>query len=166
MAEQRRLYRDGALADGRSDQLLVGVSILVDGGRVTWIRPADDEGPLGDAASVEIVDASGSTIIPGMVDAHSHVTLPGGAHWIDRLGDPDEAQRRYGEANGRLLTQAGVRWARDVGSAPSTGSSGEAGPALALEIRDRWRSRPAAPYVRAAGTWIMYTDTMPGRCKR
>ena len=45
----RRLYRDGALADGRSDRLRLGVSILTDGGRIAWIRPSDDEGPLGDA---------------------------------------------------------------------------------------------------------------------
>ena len=103
----RRLYRDGALADGRSDRLRLGVSILVEHGRVAWIRPSDDEGPLGDAGTLEIVDASGSTIVPGLVDAHSHLTLPGGAHWIDRLGDPYDDQRRYAEANARLLTQAG-----------------------------------------------------------
>ncbi len=30
----RRLYRDGALADARSDALRVGVSILVEDGRI------------------------------------------------------------------------------------------------------------------------------------
>ena len=39
------LYRDGALADGRSDRLRIGVSILVVDGRIAWIRPSDDEGP-------------------------------------------------------------------------------------------------------------------------
>jgi imidazolonepropionase-like amidohydrolase len=157
----RRLYRDGALADGRSDRLRLGVSILVEGGRVTWIRPSDDEGPAGDTASLEIVDASGSTVVPGLVDAHSHVTLPGGAHWIDRIGDASDDQRRYAEANARLLTQAGVRWARDVGAAPAVGPEGTRGPALSLEVRDRWRGRAGAPYVRAAGTWINRGGSLP-----
>jgi len=82
---RQRLYRDGALADGRSEQLRQGVSILVEDGRIAWIRPADDEGPV--AADAEVVDASGSAIVPGMVDGHSHLTMPGGAHWIDRAGD-------------------------------------------------------------------------------
>jgi hypothetical protein len=37
------LYRDAALADGRSDRLRLGVSILVEDDRISWIRPADDE---------------------------------------------------------------------------------------------------------------------------
>jgi len=159
----RRLYRDGALADGRSDRLRLGVSVLVEGGRITWIRPADDEGPVQDPGGVEVVDTSGSTIVPGMVDAHSHLTLPGGAHWIDRLGDPVAQQLAVAEANLRLLTQAGVRWARDVGSVPVFDAQGIRRPALALGVRDAWRGRPHAPYVRAAGTWIMYADSMPGK---
>ncbi len=161
MPPTRRLYRDGALADGRSDRLRIGVSILTDGGRISWIRPSDDEGPLVDHATIEIVDASGSTIVPGLVDAHSHVTLPGGAHWIDRVADPSDDQRRYAESNARLLTQSGVRWARDVGAAPEVGPGGARGPALSLEIRDRWRGRVGAPYVRAAGTWINQGGSLP-----
>ena len=84
----RRLYRDGALADGRSDTLRLGVSVLVEDGRITWIRPSDDEGELPDPGTVDVVDASGSTIVPGFVDGHSHLTMPGGAHWIDRHADP------------------------------------------------------------------------------
>src|SRR3954463_8297784 len=109
-----RVYRDGALADGRSDRLRVGVSILPGGGRCGWIRPPDDEGPL--PGDTEVVDASGSTIVPGMVDAHSHLTMPGGAHWIDRARDATDTLLEVADANARLLTGAGVRWARDVGS--------------------------------------------------
>ena len=158
----RRLYRDGALADGRSDRLRLGVSILVADGRVTWIRPSDDEGPVPDPAAVELVDAAGSTIVPGMVDAHSHITMPGGARWIDRGSDPTERMLDAAEANGRLLTRAGVRWARDVGSVtrpdPEDGGRSRG---LALGVRDRWRDRPGFPHVRAAGTWIMAPGLLP-----
>ena len=81
----RTLYRDAALADGAGPDLRVGVSVLVEDDRIAWIRPLDDEPPLPDA---EIVDASGCTIVPGLVDSHSHLTLPGGAHWIERGLDP------------------------------------------------------------------------------
>jgi imidazolonepropionase-like amidohydrolase len=158
----RRLYRDGALADGRSDRLQVGMSVLVEDGRIAWIRPSDDEGPTGDAGSLEVVDASGSTIVPGLVDGHSHLTMPGGAHWIDRASDPTERLLEVAEANARLLTAAGVRWARDVGSVrradPRDGGRERA---LALGVRDRWRGRAGYPYVRAAGTWIMPMGLLP-----
>ena len=51
-----------------------------------------------------------------MVDCHSHLTLPGGSHWIERGGDTPEQLLRYAEHNAKLQTGAGVRWARDVGA--------------------------------------------------
>jgi imidazolonepropionase-like amidohydrolase len=157
-----RLYRDGALADGRSDRLWLGVSLLVEDGRIAWIRPSDDEGPLEDAGGTEVIDASGSAIVPGMVDAHSHLTMPGGAHWIDRGSDAPERLLAVAEANGRLMTSAGVRWARDVGSVRRRDPEGAGRErALALGVRDRWRGRPGYPHVRAAGTWIMPAGLLP-----
>jgi imidazolonepropionase-like amidohydrolase len=157
----RRLYRDGALAHGRSDRLDLATSILVEDGRIRWIRPVDDEGPLGDEGSLEVIDASGSTIVPGMVDAHSHITLPGGARWIDRGGDPPARMLQAAERNARLLTKAGVRWARDVGSPRVEDPLDGRTRALALGVRDRWQDRREMPYIRAAGTWLTRVGTLP-----
>jgi Imidazolonepropionase and related amidohydrolases len=167
------LYRDGALADGRTDRLRLGMSLLVVDGFIAWIRPSDDEGPLPDpgvagvtsagvTSSVDVVDASGSTIVPGMVDCHSHLTLPGGAHWIDRIGDPPERLLAVAEHNGRLLTGAGVRWARDVGAPRLEDPIDGRVRGLNLGVRDRWRGRAGFPHVRAAGTWLDRAGTMPG----
>ena len=156
------LYRDGALADGRSDHPRLGVSVLVVDGRIAWIRPADDEGPIDDRGAVEVVDAGGTTIVPGMVDCHSHLTLPGGSHWIARIDDPVERLLEVAEHNGRLLTGAGVRWARDVGAPRVTDPIDGRVRALSLGVRDRWRGRAGYPHVRAAGTWLDRAGTMPG----
>jgi len=156
----QRLYRDGALADGRSEQLRQGVSILVEDGRIAWIRPADDEGPV--AADAEVVDASGSAIVPGMVDGHSHLTMPGGAHWIDRAGDATATLLETAEANARLLTSSGVRWARDVGAVRRPDPDGGPDRALSITLRERWRGRRGYPHVRAAGTWVMAAGYLPG----
>ena len=157
---RQRLYRDGALADGRSEQLRQGVSILVEDGRIAWIRPADDEGPV--AADAEVVDASGSAIVPGMVDGHSHLTMPGGAHWIDRAGDATATLLETAEANARLLTSSGVRWARDVGAVRRPDPDGGPDRALSITLRERWRGRRGYPHVRAAGTWVMAAGYLPG----
>jgi imidazolonepropionase-like amidohydrolase len=159
------LYRDGALADGRSERLRVGVSVLVAGGAIAWIRPSDDEAPAGEGpvpADADVVDAGGSTFVPGMVDCHSHLTLPGGAHWIARIDDPPERLLAAAEENGRLMTRSGVRWARDVGAPRLADPVDGRVRALSLGVRDRWRGRAGFPYVRAAGSWLDRAGTMPG----
>lgn len=155
-APRRVLYRDAALADGRSDQLRLGMSVLVEGDRIAWIRPTDaEEDPRRDGADrPEIVDAGGTTIVPGMIDGHSHLTMPGGSHWIARGGDGPEAAVATAARNAALLTQAGVRWARDVGSGVGRDPVDGRERALALGVRDRARGRAGWPHIRAAGTWI------------
>jgi imidazolonepropionase-like amidohydrolase len=151
------LYRDAALADGRSPQLQVGVSLLAEDGRIRWIRPAGEEGEL--PPGCEVVDAGGTTIVPGLVDGHSHLTLPGGSHWIDRTSDPTGTLLAVAEANGELQYRSGVRWARDVGS-PRREYEGDER-ALSIGVRDRWHGRRDRPYVRAAGTWITVAGLLP-----
>ncbi len=155
------LYRRAALADGTTDCLLLDVSVLVADGRIAWIRPADDEGPLPEGGAPHVVDAIGSTIVPGLVDCHAHLTLPGGAAWIARIDDPVEDLIAAAEQNARLLGRAGVRWIRDVGSARVARGADARPRALALDLRDAWRSRVDVPYVRAAGTWLMRAGTLP-----
>jgi imidazolonepropionase-like amidohydrolase len=153
------LYRDAALADATGPDLQLGVSVLVVDDRIAWIRPADDEPDAG--PDVEVVDASGCTIVPGLVDSHSHLTLPGGAHWIDRGFDSPEKLLKVAEDNARLQRASGVRWARDVGSPRRTDPVDGRTRALALGVRDHWAGRREYPYVRAAGTWITRTGSLP-----
>ena len=152
------LYHDAALADGRSPRLQVGVSLLAEDGRVRWIRPTEEEGEC--PPGCEVVDAGGATIVPGLVDGHSHLTLPGGSHWIERGADPTETLLAVAESNGELQHRSGVRWARDVGSPRRAHDGSER--AVSIGVRDRWRGRRDQPYVRAAGTWITVTGVLPG----
>jgi imidazolonepropionase-like amidohydrolase len=154
------LYRDGALADGRSHTLEVGVSILVHDGRISWVRPTSNEGEA-IPRDTTVIDASGSTFVPGLVDSHSHLVLAGGAQWINRIDDPPEILLEVAERNARLQRQSGVRWARDVGAPIAIDPIDGRLRALNLGVRDRWRDRPGYPYVRAAGAWLDKRGTMP-----
>jgi imidazolonepropionase-like amidohydrolase len=158
VATGRILYRDGALADGRSATLQRNVSILVADGRIAWIRPTGGEEDPGGAT---VVDCAGATFVPGMVDCHSHVTGPGGANWIERFNDPPETLLGVAEENGRIGLAAGVRWMRDVGSPIGVDPSDGRERALALGVRDRWASRGDRPYLRAAGSWLFATGVAP-----
>jgi imidazolonepropionase-like amidohydrolase len=155
MGDTDVLDRGCALVDHATRSLAPDMAVLVAGGRVGWLGPADeapDPGP-----GVELVDAGGTTAVAGMVDAHSHLTLPGGSHWIDRAADPTDRLLAVAEDNARLLRQAGVRWARDVGAPLRDGR------ALSLTVRDGWRDRAGYPYVRAAGCWLARTGSLPSQ---
>ena len=117
-------------------------------GRISYIG-LNDEAP--DASGAEIVDASGATIIPGLVDCHAHFTGLGGANWIARFDDPEPLLLARGADAGHDLVRMGILTARDVG-APRR---------LNLRIRDTHRGRTDAPTIVAAGTWLARRDKFP-----
>jgi len=99
----RLLIRDACLADGHSATLQVGVSLLIENRRIARVS-ADGLDP-GDA---EVLDGGGATIVPAFVDGHSHLTMPGGSHWIDRGSDPPDLLREVARRNAHRLVEAGI----------------------------------------------------------
>jgi imidazolonepropionase-like amidohydrolase len=145
------LIRDACLADGHSPTLQVGINLLIENGRIAWVSP--EESDPGDA---EVLDGGGATIVPAFVDAHSHLTMPGGSHWIERGSDPPAQLREVARRNASRLVQAGILWARDVGS-----PAGADGHAVSLQVRQEMAGRIGAPYIRVAGTWIATDGYLP-----
>jgi imidazolonepropionase-like amidohydrolase len=148
----RLLIHDACLADGHSSTLQVGVSLMIEHGRIAWVRPADDA----DSDGADTLDGGGATIVPAFVDAHSHLTMPGGSHWIERGSDPPDRLREVARRNASRLTQAGILWARDVGS-----PAGPDGRAISLQVREELAGQAGAPYIRVAGTWIAIDGYLP-----
>jgi imidazolonepropionase-like amidohydrolase len=147
----RLLIQDLALADGTSPRLEVGVGVLLEAGRIAWIGPTDDADPTG----AEVLDGGGATLVPALVDAHSHLSGPGGSHWIERFSDPPHRLRQAAHDNARRLVQAGILWARDVGAPTVDGRP------INLTVRDELRDQVGQPYIRAAGTWLAKTGYLP-----
>ncbi|HEY7737878.1 MAG TPA: amidohydrolase family protein [Candidatus Limnocylindria bacterium] len=154
------LYRGAALVDGRGAQAQRNVSLLVADGIVQWIRPIDGEESVAGAA---VVDAAGATIVPGLVDAHAHLTGAGGLNWIERFGDPPATLAATGEENAALAWRAGVRWVRDLGAPIVTDPVDGRVRAASLGVRDRLRGRFGFPEIRAAGSWVSRAGTLSGR---
>jgi imidazolonepropionase-like amidohydrolase len=144
VTSRRIVLHDAAIADGTSASLRTRVSLAIEDGRIAWIRPNDSA----DTSGAEVIDAGGATIVPAMVDCHSHVTMQGGSHWVQRGDDPPATLRQVARENATRLAQAGILWARDVG-APSAD-----GVPISIAVREEHKGKRGAPYMRVAGTWI------------
>jgi Tol biopolymer transport system component/imidazolonepropionase-like amidohydrolase len=80
----------GHLWDGRSDALRENVDIVVDGHRIVRV-----EAHRADLHTARTVDASAETVIPGLIEIHSHL------------------RKAYGEALGRIWLSWGITTVRN-----------------------------------------------------
>lgn len=100
-------------------------TVIVDNGRISRI----DDGFTAPAGAT-VVDARASTVLPGLIDAHVHLTSdPGTPFWREAI-DPNELAAIVGVKNALLTAQAGFTTVRDLG-APGASSF-----ALRDSIRD------------------------------
>ena len=66
--------RAGRLFDGKSDRLLTNQTVLIQGDRIAEVGPADR---VKMPAGAEVIDLSRATVLPGLIDAHTHLFLTG-----------------------------------------------------------------------------------------
>src|SRR5215831_1742067 len=71
-APKKIAIRVGRLIDGKSDTPIANALILVEGDKITSVTPGGAP-----PAGAELLDLSKATVLPGFVDAHTHVLLQG-----------------------------------------------------------------------------------------
>jgi len=71
-AADRVAIRAGHLIDGKSDTPIANALILVEGGKISSVTPGGSA-----PAGVKVIDLSKATVLPGFIDAHTHVLLNG-----------------------------------------------------------------------------------------
>src|SRR5882724_9341757 len=69
------LIKAGRLIDGRSDAPQSGVAILIEGDRIKAVGPVAQV--QGQARGARVIDLSQMTVLPGLIDAHTHLLLQG-----------------------------------------------------------------------------------------
>jgi imidazolonepropionase-like amidohydrolase len=107
----RTAIRAGRLIDGRGGPPVANAVILIDGDRITAVGPG-----LAVPANARVIDLSRFTVLPGFIDAHTHVTSQPRDYYEDifRKSPIDVAITAHVYAKRTL--EAGFTTIRDVGS--------------------------------------------------
>lgn len=109
-----RAIRGATLIDGTGADPVRSVTVLVEGARITAVGP-DHEVHI--PAGAETIDASGRTLLPGMIDCHVHVTISA-VDMLHRLMSPPSLRILLAVPNLMATLQAGFTTVRDAAGAP------------------------------------------------
>ena len=75
----------GKVIDGTGAQPVAAGAVAVMGDRIDWVGPAEELPPRWTAEGTEVIDCGGRCILPGLVDAHTHLSF-GEAQSEEELG--------------------------------------------------------------------------------
>ena len=105
------VLRAARLIDGRGGAPLAPGMVRVDGERIVAVG-ARVEVPPG----ATLIDLGDATLLPGLIDLHTHLTNRMGVHWEDGLLSTTPAHDAlWGAYNARLTLLAGFTTCRDMG---------------------------------------------------
>ena len=89
-APTRTIIYVGHLLDVKSGKTLANQQIVVEGDKIVSVGPS--AGP-GAKAGYNIIDLSKATVLPGMIDAHTHLTFSPEMFGYQSLESPYRAKR-------------------------------------------------------------------------
>jgi len=103
--------RAGHLIDGRSAAPIPNAVILIEGEKIKAVGPN-----LAIPAGAQVIDLSKSTVLPGLIDCHTHITFEPGNYYeqIFRKSPIDLAVSVH--INAKRTLEAGFTTIRDVGA--------------------------------------------------
>ena len=101
----------GRLFDSTTGRLQDGVGVLVRAGRIVDVGPAVVAPP-----GATVVDLSRFTVLPGLIDAHTHIALHPGNYDDQVLRETPELRTIHATVNARVTLESGITTVRDLGN--------------------------------------------------
>jgi imidazolonepropionase-like amidohydrolase len=118
LAAETIAIRAGAVITDAGAEPTGAATILVTDGKIVGITPGH-----GAVTADREIDLKDKTVLPGLIDLHTHLTGdPGGDFWKDAV-EPDEWGVVVGAKNARLTALAGFTTVREAGSGRDTAFS-------------------------------------------
>ena len=117
------LIKAARFFDGTGSAPISGQAVLMNAGKITAIGPVG-ELTLPDGSNITVKDYGDSTILPGLVDGHTHMMAPGdGTHGDITGNEQDDVLLMRALHNARTFLHAGVTTARENGAKNKVGFS-------------------------------------------
>ena len=105
------LIKAGRLVVVRSGRVLTDQAILIEGDRIRQVGPAQS---IQAPADARVIDLSSATVLPGLIDCHTHLTLEPGQNGYESLGISIPREALFGAKNAKLTLEAGFTTVRNV----------------------------------------------------
>jgi imidazolonepropionase-like amidohydrolase len=100
----------GHVLDVKSGKLLANQTLVIEGGKIVSVS-ADSKAP----ADATLIDLPNATILPGLIDAHTHLTMDP-VFGYEQLAISIPREALTGAKNARLTLLAGFTTVRNVGA--------------------------------------------------
>ena len=105
------IVRAARLIDGRGGAPLEPAMVRIEGDRIAGVGRT-----LPIPAGARVIDLGAATLLPGLIDLHTHLTGKRGVHWEDALVKTTPGHDAlWGAANALVTLKAGFTTCRDMG---------------------------------------------------
>src|SRR6266536_2248215 len=112
-APKRTVIRPGRILDVRTGELRANQAVVIEGEKITQVAPFSElRAGAGDAA----IDLPDATLLPGLIDMHTHLTFDLNSLGYQGLGISTAREALHGARNARRTLEAGFTLVRNVGA--------------------------------------------------
>src|SRR5579859_696159 len=108
-APQKTYIRAGHLLDVKTGKMLDNVLVTIEGDKIASV------GPGAAPAGAKVIDLPNATLLPGLIDAHTHITYDPNFGYQE-LGVSLPKEALIGAKNARITLEAGFTTVRNVGA--------------------------------------------------
>jgi imidazolonepropionase-like amidohydrolase len=110
-APQKTVINAGRLLDMKTGKILTNQQIVIEGDKIVSVGPA-----AAAPAGAQVINLPNATVLPGLIDAHVHLTGENTRLGYEELGVSTPREALIGAKNARITLMAGFTTVRNVGA--------------------------------------------------
>jgi len=112
-APKRTVIRAGHVLNVRTGELRANQAIVIEGDKIAQIAPSSEVAAAAGDTTIDLPDA---TVLPGLIDMHTHLTFDLGSLGYQGLSISTAREALHGARNARRTLEAGFTTVRNLGA--------------------------------------------------